>query len=208
VIRLAPITRHQADRYPKLTRAPPPEVIAMRRAAARDALLFWAGVPAGGGVERLSAPRRSLQQSEQLGERAEGFLRNGLDLLLGDRIQTEFVHLPAALALSEDLPPRSGRRRRLVSQNLLGAGVHAPAAFRVPCRITGRYPPAMHEVVQHAEIEVHPNLVKHRLKPSVERLTVLAYHQSGPDGAQALGRIGRPSREEVVRLRGHLGLPS
>src|ERR1017187_6433650 len=89
------------------------------------------GGPRIGGVERLSAPRRRLQQSEQLGERAEGFLRAGLDLLLGDRIQTEFVHLPAALALSEDLPPRSGRRRRLASQNPLGAGVHAPAAFRV-----------------------------------------------------------------------------
>src|SRR5450755_1170669 len=161
-----------------------------------------------GGVERLSAPRRRLHQSEQLGQWAEGFLRDGLDLLLGDRIQTELIHLPAALALSEDLPPRSCRRRRLTSQNLLGSGVHAPAAFRVTCRITGRYPPAMHEVVQDAEIEVYPDLVKHRLKPSVERLTVLAYHQGGPDGAQALGRIGRPSREEVVRLRGHLGLPS
>jgi hypothetical protein len=30
-----------------------------------------------GGVERFSAPRRRLQQSEQLGERAEGFLRDG-----------------------------------------------------------------------------------------------------------------------------------
>ena len=88
--------------------------------------------PRVGEIERLTAPRCCLQQSEQLGERAEGFLRDGLDLLLGDRIQTEFVHLPAALALSEDLPPRSGRRRRLASQNLLGAGVHAPAAFRVP----------------------------------------------------------------------------
>jgi hypothetical protein len=50
----------------------------------------------------------------------------------------------------------------------------------------------VHEVVQHAEIEIHPDLVKHRLKPGVERLTVLAYHQGGPDGAQALGRTGRP----------------
>ncbi len=92
-----------------------------------------------GGIERLSTPRPRLQQSEQLGERAESFLRDGLDLLLGDRIQSEFVHLPAALALSEDLPPRSGRRSRLASQNLLGAGVHTPAAFRVVG--PGRVPP-------------------------------------------------------------------
>src|ERR1035441_1929291 len=107
------------------------------------------GGPRIGGVERLSAPRRRLQQSEQLGERAEGFLRDGLDLLLGDRIQTEFVHLPAALALSEDLPPRSGRRRRFASQNLLGAGVHAPAAFRGPCRIKGRYAQAVPRAEEH-----------------------------------------------------------
>ena len=153
-----------------------------------------------GGIERCSAPRRRLQQSEQLGQRAQGLLRDGLDLVLGDRIQTELVHLLVALALSEDLPPRSGRRRRLASQNLLGACVHAPTAFPVTCRITGRYPPAMEEVVERAEIEVYPDLVKHRLEPSVKRITVLAYHRGGPDGAQALGRTRRPSREGVVAV--------
>jgi hypothetical protein len=63
----------------------------------------------------------------------------------------------------------------------------------------------MHEAVQHTEIEVHPDLVKHRLEPGVECLTVLAYHQGSPDGAQAPSRIGCPSREEVLRLSGHLG---
>jgi hypothetical protein len=42
-----------------------------------------------------SAPRRRLQQSEQLGQRAEGYLRDGPDLILGNRIQTELVHLLA-----------------------------------------------------------------------------------------------------------------
>src|ERR1700722_6916169 len=64
----------------------------------------------------------------------------------------------------------------------------------------------MHEVAQHAEIEVHPDLVQDRLETSVKRLTVLAYHQGTPDGTQALGRIGGRSREDVVWLRGHVGL--
>jgi hypothetical protein len=34
----------------------------------------------------------------------------------------------------------------------------------------------MNEVVQHAAIKVHPQLVKHRLEASVEGLMVLAYH--------------------------------
>ncbi len=34
----------------------------------------------------------------------------------------------------------------------------------------------MHEVVQYAEIEGHPDFVEDRLEPGVERLTVLAYH--------------------------------
>jgi hypothetical protein len=66
----------------------------------------------------------------------------------------------------------------------------------------------MYEVIQHAEVEVHPDLVKHRLEPSIERLTILTYHQGGPDSAQALGRTKRPSGEDILRLRGHLGLLS
>ena len=76
-----------------------------------------------------------------------------------------------------------------------------------PVPIAGGYPPAMHEFVQHVEIEAHPDLVKHSLQPGVERLTVLAYHQGGPDAAQVPGRTKRPS-EEVVRLRAHPGLLS
>jgi hypothetical protein len=64
----------------------------------------------------------------------------------------------------------------------------------------------MHEVVQRGEIEVHPDLVQDCLEPGVERRTVLTDHQGGPDLAQALGRIVRLSRDEVVRLRGHPGL--
>src|SRR5260370_8122790 len=88
--------------------------------------------PRTGEVERLPAPWCRLQQGEQLGERAEGFLGDGLDLVLGDRVQTESIHLPTALALGEDLAPRSCLRRRLAGKNLLGSGVHAPTAFGAP----------------------------------------------------------------------------
>lgn len=66
-------------------------------------------------IERLPAPRCGLQQGEQFGERAEGFLRDGDDLVLSDRVRIWPVHLPAALALSEDLAPRPRRRRRFPS---------------------------------------------------------------------------------------------
>ena len=96
----------------------------------------------------------------------------------------------------------------LAGKNLLGSGMHAPATLRVPRRIASGYPPAMQEVIQHSEVEVHPHLVQDRLEPRVERLKVLWHHQGSPDGAQGLGRIRRPGRDQVARLRRHLGLLS
>lgn len=106
--------------------------------------------------------------------------------VLCDRVETESVHLPAALAVGEDLAPRPCLRGRLAAKNLLGSGVHGPAAFRVACRVAGRDPPAVHEVVQYAEIEVHPDFVEGRLEPGVERLT-------GFCGADSLNCDAAPS---------------
>ena len=65
----------------------------------------------------------------------------------------------------------------------------------------------MNEVVKHAEIEIHSDLVQYRLEPSVERPAVLAHYQGCTDCAEALGRIRHHSRNEgVMRLRGHLGV--
>lgn len=69
--------------------------------------------PRMGGIEWLSAPRRGLQQVKQLGERAEGFGRDSADLVLGDRVQAQLVHLPGDLASGEDVTPRPARRRWL-----------------------------------------------------------------------------------------------
>jgi hypothetical protein len=46
----------------------------------------------------VQAPRTDRQVAT--GRMAEGFLRDGLDLLLGDRIQTELIHLPRRRGLS------------------------------------------------------------------------------------------------------------
>src|SRR5450432_3440422 len=64
----------------------------------------------------------------------------------------------------------------------------------------------MHKVVQHAEIEVHPDFVQNRLQPGVERLTILPHHQGGPDGTKTLRRFRHHPRNNVMRLRTHLSL--
>jgi hypothetical protein len=61
--------------------------------------------PRVGGGERLLAPGSSLKQGEQLGERAQSLCGDGLDLAFDDRVQAQLVHLPAALALGEELAP-------------------------------------------------------------------------------------------------------
>jgi hypothetical protein len=48
----------------------------------------------------------------------------------------------------------------------------------------------VYEVVQYAEIEVHTDLVEHRLESGVEGFAVLGHDQGGPDGAQTLGGSG------------------
>jgi len=85
-----------------------------------------------GGIERLSAPRSRLQKSEQLGQRAQSFLRDRLDLIFDDRVKAEPVHLPAALSFSEELAPRCALRHRLAGQDLVGSGVHTPTPIRIP----------------------------------------------------------------------------
>src|SRR5262249_38166840 len=105
-----------------------------------------------------------------------------------------------------ELTPWPCLRNWFASLHLLGPGVHTPAPLGVPCRVAGGYPPAMHEVVQRAKVEVYPDFVQDGLEPGIERRTVLRYHESGPDRAQALGRVVGPLGNEVLRLRAHDGL--
>jgi hypothetical protein len=66
----------------------------------------------------------------------------------------------------------------------------------------------MHEVVQDAEIKVHPDFVQNRLQASVERFSILPHNQGGPDGTETLRRIRSHPRNKVMRLRTHLSLAS
>jgi hypothetical protein len=149
-------------------------------------------------IERLSTPWRGFQQREQLRERTKGFIRNRLDLLLGDRVKVQPVHLPTALTLSENLAPRSPPRLRVASFDLYGARMHPAAPIRVTHRVTGRDPPTVHEVVQDTQIEIHPDLIEHCFETGIEGFTILRHDQGGPDGAKTLGRLGRAARDVVV----------
>ncbi|GAA2424531.1 hypothetical protein GCM10010191_40960 [Actinomadura vinacea] len=81
-----------------------------------------------------------------------------------------------------DLPP---------ALDLLRQGMHLTAPFRVRRRIACRAPPAVDEVVQHAQIQGHADLVEHGLKAGVERFAVFWHNEGGPDGTQALPWHGR-----------------
>jgi hypothetical protein len=117
--------------------------------------------------------------------------------------RVEPVHLPSVLTLGEDLTPRPPCRDGFPGGDLAGAGVHPPTPFGVVSRVASRDPPAMHEVVQHAKVKVHADLVEHRFQPGVESCAILGHHQRGPDRPQTLGRLGRAARGEVMWLCGH-----